>query len=69
MLLEIQNGLIQIEVKDDIKAKLGHSPDKADAYIMGLYLLQFVDFAKISSNYDERSYKYAKYHSSKYTGL
>ncbi|HHW90762.1 MAG TPA: hypothetical protein GX745_07675, partial [Clostridiales bacterium] len=66
---EIKNGRIQIESKDDLKTKLGRSPDKADAYIMGLYLLQFVDFAKISSNYDERSYKYAKYHSSKYTGL
>jgi len=32
---------IQIESKDDIKKRLGFSPDKADAFVMGLYLLQF----------------------------
>ena len=66
---EIKNGLIQIEAKEDIKARLGHSPDKADAYIMGLYLLQFVEFAEVASYYEEEGYEYAIRHSSKYSGL
>jgi ABC-type transport system involved in Fe-S cluster assembly fused permease/ATPase subunit len=66
---EIKNGLIQIEAKEDIKTRLGHSPDKADAYIMGLYLLQFVEFAEVASYYEEESYEYAIRHSSKYSGL
>jgi hypothetical protein len=29
-------GLIQIEAKEDIAKRLGHSPDRADAFVMAL---------------------------------
>ena len=32
---------IKIEDKDDIRKRLGFSPDKADTFVMGLYLLKF----------------------------
>jgi len=39
---QIRNGKILVEPKDEVKKKLGgRSPDRADAYIMGLYTLQF----------------------------
>jgi hypothetical protein len=40
---EFRNGKILIESKADIKKRLGNSPDRADAYVNGLYALQFVD--------------------------
>lgn len=36
------NGKIQAESKDDIKKRLGRSPDRADAFVMGLYALAYV---------------------------
>ena len=36
------NGKIQVEAKDDIKKRLGRSPDRADAFVMGLYALSWV---------------------------
>ena len=41
------DGLIQAEGKDDIKKRIGRSPDRADCYIMGLYSLQFI-FTELS---------------------
>ncbi len=38
-----RNGKILIEPKADIKKRLGRSPDRADAYVNGLWALQFVD--------------------------
>ena len=38
-----RNGKILIEPKADIKKRLGRSPDRADAYVNGLYALQFVE--------------------------
>ena len=35
-------GRIQVESKEDIKKRLGRSPDRADAFIMGLYALDYV---------------------------
>ncbi len=35
--------IILIESKADIKKRLGNSPDRADAYVNGLYALQFVE--------------------------
>ena len=35
---EFRNGKILIESKEKIKDRLGRSPDRADAYVMGLYL-------------------------------
>ena len=40
---EFRNGNILIEAKADIKKRLGNSPDRADAYVNGLYALQFVE--------------------------
>jgi phage terminase large subunit len=36
------NGKIQAESKDDVKKRLGRSPDRADAFVMGLYALDYV---------------------------
>ena len=38
-----RNGKILIEAKADIKKRLGRSPDRADAYVNGLWALQFVE--------------------------
>ena len=40
---EFRNGKILIESKDSIKKRLGKSPDRADAYVNGLYALEFVE--------------------------
>ena len=40
-LYKFRNGKILIESKDDIKKRLGRSPDRADAYVMGHWGLQF----------------------------
>jgi hypothetical protein len=40
---EFRDGRILIESKADIKKRLGNSPDRADAYVNGLYALQFVE--------------------------
>lgn len=39
---EFRDGKILIESKADIKKRLGNSPDRGDAYVNGLYGLQFV---------------------------
>lgn len=36
------NGRIQVEAKDEIKKRLGRSPDHGDTLIMGLYALDYV---------------------------
>ena len=40
---EFRNGRILIESKAEIKKRLGRSPDRADAYVNGLYALQYVE--------------------------
>ncbi len=40
---EFRNGKILIEAKADIKKRLGNSPDRADAYVNGVYALDFVE--------------------------
>lgn len=52
---EIRNGKIIIEPKDKIKERLGRSPDKADAYIIGLHTL---DNAVIKETFDYREDDY-----------
>ena len=42
-----RNGRMAIEAKDEIKDRLGHSPNRADAYIMGLEALNHVKFFKL----------------------
>ena len=59
---EYRDGRILIESKADIKKRLGNSPDRADAYVNGLYALQFIDGELIgrrdtySDNYDDNPY-------------
>jgi hypothetical protein len=36
------NGKMQAEGKDDVKKRLGRSPDRADAFVMGLHALSYV---------------------------
>ena len=40
---EFRNRRILIEPKSQIKKRLGGSPDRADAYVNGLYALDFID--------------------------
>lgn len=37
----ISSGRVQVESKDDVKKRLGRSPDRADAFIMGLHALDY----------------------------
>jgi len=65
----IRNGKIQMEGKDDIKKRLGKSPDKADAYLIGLRAL---DYAKVDDsclNWDRQQEEEAIIRVNKYTGL
>ncbi len=59
---EFRNGKILIESKADIKKRLGNSPDRADAYVNGLYALQFVEGQLIGGrdaydDYDDEPYE------------
>lgn len=59
---EFRNGKILIESKADIKKRLGNSPDRADAYVNGLYGLQYVEGELIggkdaySESYDNNTF-------------
>ncbi len=48
------NGKVQVESKDEIKSRLGRSPDRADAFVMGLYALDYVDRLD-AQEYSEKS--------------
>jgi len=61
----IRNGKILIEPKEKVKERLGRSPDKADAYIIGLKTL---DDAVIEDNFDFREEDYIE-KCSPYVGL
>ena len=39
----IRNTRIRMDPKADIKKRLGNSPDRADAYVNGLYALDLID--------------------------
>ena len=54
---KFRNGKILVEAKADIKKRTGKSPDRADAYVMGVWGLQFVDpVSEYRDGYaDERS--------------
>jgi len=62
----IRNGKILIEPKGDIKERLGRSPDKADAYIIGLYAL---DNAVIRDTFRDDDSEYIQRISNPYTGI
>lgn len=50
------SGKLKVEKKEKIIARIGHSPDEADAYIYGLYALQYakVEEAKEGSSVKDR---------------
>ena len=62
----IRNGKILIEPKDKIKERLGRSPDKADAYLIGLKTLDSAVIADNFGDWDDEDYK-AK--CTKYVGI
>ena len=62
---EYRNGKIMLEPKDKVKERIGRSPDKADAYIIGLYTL---DNAVISKDYHYEDREYSG-KSNKFTGV
>lgn len=37
----MSSGKVQVESKDDIKKRLGHSPDRSDCFIMGIHTLDY----------------------------
>jgi phage terminase large subunit len=41
------NGRLQVESKEEIKKRLGKSPDKADAFVMGLWAIDKVESAEV----------------------
>jgi phage terminase large subunit len=41
---EIKNGKIKIEDKKEIKARIGRSPDRADAWVQGIWMKRFVKY-------------------------
>ena len=58
----IRNGKIQLEPKEDIKERIGRSPDKADAYITGLHTLDNAVIREISDDaYDDYEARCEKY--------
>jgi len=53
----IRNGRILIEPKEKIKERLGRSPDKADAYIIGLHTLNNAVIAESYGDWRDDDYK------------
>lgn len=47
------NGKIQLEPKHKTKQLLGHSPDDADAYVMGMYALDHMELSSRKTHVDE----------------
>jgi len=53
----IRNGKILIEPKEKIKERLGRSPDKADAYIIGLHTLNNAVIEESYGDWRDDDYK------------
>lgn len=56
--VDLSTGKIKVESKDQVKIRLKHSPDEADAYVQGVYALQFTQTTeeikkKKTDSYDE----------------
>ncbi|GAH51863.1 unnamed protein product [marine sediment metagenome] len=64
----IRNGRILIEPKEKIKERLGRSPDKADAYIIGLHTLDHAVISKRWLNWEAEQDAEALANANKYTG-
>jgi hypothetical protein len=48
----LRNGKILIEPKEDIKPRLGRSPDDADTYVMGVWAVKRIRPVIQFNNYD-----------------
>jgi hypothetical protein len=64
-----KNGKVQIEGKEDVKRRLGKSPDKADAYIMGLYAQRLAQAEVMTLRYERVAQDYVRSMASKYAGF
>jgi len=65
----IRNGKILIESKEKIKERLGRSPDRADAYIIGLHTLEKAVVSRNWINWERERDVEALARASKYTGV
>ena len=64
----IKNGKIWAEPKEDIKKRLSRSPDKADAYIIGLHTLDHAVISKKWINWEKEQDAEALANANEYTG-
>lgn len=64
----IKNGKIWAEAKEDIKKRLMRSPDKADAYIIGLHTLDHAVVGKKWADWEAEQDAEALANADKYTG-
>lgn len=64
----IKNGKIQAEPKEEIKKRLGNSPDKADAYIIGLHTLDHAVISKKWAQWEAEQDAEALARTNKYIG-
>ncbi len=65
----IYNGKVQVEGKDDIKKRLRASPDKADAYIIGLHTLHKATLRDVADCYEQRALDEMRLKVGRYSGL
>ena len=65
----IRNGKILIESKEKIKERLGKSPDRADAYIIGLHTLEKAVVSRNWINWERERDAEVLARASKYTGI
>ncbi|MBA7538828.1 hypothetical protein ES705_31105 [subsurface metagenome] len=64
----IKNGKIQVEPKEDIKKRLGKSPDKAEAYLIGLHTLDHAVISRKWSDWEAEQDAEALANANPYTG-
>ena len=55
---EFRNGKVLLEPKEAIKKRLGHSPDEADCYVMGVWAVKRVMPEMEIKSYDTKSSSY-----------
>ena len=51
----VPKGRIQMELKSKVRARLGRSPDDADAFVMGVWGLQHVEPERIGQRFESQS--------------
>ena len=53
----VPGGRVQMELKSKVRARLGRSPDDADAFIMALWGLQHVEPERIGNRFESQSHR------------